>query len=162
MNVELLSNFDLMKFAKKLKIPLIDVVSKDLLYKMKPQIGCYIINLQNLNDGNGTHWTCFILKKNICIYYDSFGLLPPIPVINFANKFNRKMELIYSVDMIQNINSVLCGWFVLFFLFFISVKHKHSRNYKYLVNIHNNLFNKNNTLQNDIILQQYVKSIFHL
>ena len=43
MNIDLLSNYDLIKFCKLLKIPLVDVVNKDLLNNMTPKIGCYII-----------------------------------------------------------------------------------------------------------------------
>lgn len=34
MNIDLLSNYDLIKFCKLLKIPLVDVVNKDLLNNM--------------------------------------------------------------------------------------------------------------------------------
>lgn len=158
MNIELLSNYDLIKFCKLLKIPLVDVVNKDLLNNMTPKIGCYIINLQNHNEGDGTHWTCFIINKSVAIYYDSFGLICPVSVINFIKRFNKQMKLIYSIDAIQNIKSVACGWYVLFFLYYFNIQK--NKNYSLILNYHNNLFNKNNSKLNDKILQSIIKTIF--
>lgn len=159
-NVELLSNIDLTNFCKKLNIPLNDVISKDLLQNIKPKIGAYIVNLQNHNIGNGTHWVCFIIFKSKVVYYDSFGLVCPLPVINFVRKYNNKINLIYSIDHIQNIDSVLCGWFVLFFLYFMLIMNKNNRNYAVLVNNHNKLFNAKGSKYNDNILQSLVKNLF--
>jgi hypothetical protein len=60
--VDLLSNFDLANLYIKFNLNLNDVLNKDLLNTIEPKIGNYIINLQNSYDGNGTHWTAFIIK----------------------------------------------------------------------------------------------------
>ena len=48
-------NIQLTNLAKKMKINLVGVFSKDTLPK-RPQVGGYIINLQNHDAGSGTHW----------------------------------------------------------------------------------------------------------
>jgi len=52
----MLSNYDLKRIAGELKVPLIDVVSKDELKNQKRQIGSWIINLQDEDKGSGSHW----------------------------------------------------------------------------------------------------------
>jgi hypothetical protein len=46
-----LSNFDLEEYARKYKLPLIGVYSKDELPD-KLQVGSYYVNMQNAADGN--------------------------------------------------------------------------------------------------------------
>ena len=53
-----LSASDIEDIAKKLHLPLQGVFSKDELPR-NPVVGSYIINLQDADDGNGTHWTFF-------------------------------------------------------------------------------------------------------
>jgi hypothetical protein len=54
-----------MDFFKDCQLPLVDVVCKDRLPDRK-LIGDYVINMQNNDDGDGTHWTFakIINKKN--------------------------------------------------------------------------------------------------
>jgi len=51
------SNFDLEDLAKKYKLPLVGIYSKDELPKI--QVGSYIVNLQDSDKGSGSHW-CLI------------------------------------------------------------------------------------------------------
>ena len=51
----MLSNFDLEDMAEKDGLDLIGVFSKDMMPKERV-MGSYIINLQDYDDGNGTHW----------------------------------------------------------------------------------------------------------
>ena len=155
---ELLSNIDLVYYCKLLKIPLIEVLQKDLFEQInKPREGCYIVNLQDSNIGNGTHWTCLILTKTIAIYYDSFGLAIPTPIKKFIMRFNKKSKVLYSIDQIQDMKSVFCGWFVLYFLYFMTVLYKKSYNYRYLTNKHNAIFSLKNQYLNDRIIQKLIK-----
>ena len=70
----------------------------------------------NLDDGrmDGTHWTCFIMKDNKSYYFYSFGGTP--------DKFLLKQlpkQIIYHNYTIQNINSLLCGSYCLYFFYLI-------------------------------------------
>lgn len=158
--LDLLSNIDLLNYSKLLHIPLHQVLSKDLFAKVRPRRGGYIINLQDHDEGNGTHWTALVLLDNHAIYYDSFGIVPPDDIRKFVRRYDKKMPILYSIDQIQPLKSILCGWYCLFFLYFFTVMHKKSKaNARYLQNKHNALFSVNNRQLNDKILQQLIKNI---
>jgi len=70
----------------------------------------YIINLQNSDEGNGTHWVCFKTpaSKEPMIYFDPLiGGDPPIEVLEHAKKSGVQFHMME----IQNENSTACGWF---------------------------------------------------
>jgi hypothetical protein len=83
------------------------IFSKDKLPKDLKD-GWYVINLQNSNEGGGTHWTCFksINGNKIIEYFDAFGFSPPLEVFERANG-----DILYSERQIQDINATTCGWF---------------------------------------------------
>lgn len=91
----MLSNFDLERLAKKYRLQLNGVFSKDTLPN-KLQQGWYIINLQNLGDGQGTHWTCYYhepITKEQSVYFDSMGCVPPLVIedeLNLGDVVNRQ------------------------------------------------------------------------
>lgn len=105
-----------MKLAKKYNIPLNGVYMKNELENMIPNSGGYIINMQDSIDGNGTHWISVYFPKNKknSLYFDSFGLAPPIAIIKFMLKYSP--NIITSDEEIQNINSGFCGQYCLYFL----------------------------------------------
>lgn len=155
--VELLTNFDLEELYNKLNINLNAVLNKDLLKNITPKEGNYIINLQNSYVGSGTHWACFTIKKDIIIYFDSFGVPFPTNLLNFFYRFKKGIPIIYSIDQIQHYNSILCGYYCLFFHYFYSKsKLKDDRQ---ILNKHNSLFVLKNRKLNDKILQKLISSI---
>ena len=127
----MLSNFDIERICNKLKLPIIGVFSKDTLPDKKDgKIGSYYINLQNHNEGSGTHW---VMCKIYCddereeeteykaidkkgkrlfrcgaIYFDPFGVGMPREVEEFLAPFK---PVSYSNRHIQNVNSSECGWY---------------------------------------------------
>jgi hypothetical protein len=103
---EAISNFDLEDLAKKYKLPLIGIYSKDELPK-KIQVGSYIVNMQDSTDGNGTHWVLIkIFDKKNALYFDSFGQPLPLEVLDFLKHYK---PIPYSNRHIQNIDSSRCG-----------------------------------------------------
>ena len=60
----------------------------------------------NKDDGSqgGSHWTCFIVKDNKSLFYDSFAGAPDEFLINQLPK-----QIIYHNYKIQDLNSKLCG-----------------------------------------------------
>ena len=81
------------------------IFSKDTLPKDLKHNSWYVINMQNHNDGNGTHWVC--LKTGIPLtYFDSFGFAPPIEVMEKV-----KNGMSFNKREIQDYNSTACGWF---------------------------------------------------
>jgi hypothetical protein len=115
---ELLSNIDLEYYAYVFKVPLREVLNKDLFASKSPKQGCYIVNLESSTVGPGTHWTGLIITEKLAVYWDPFGLPPPRSIIRFIKKSPNNLRMIYSTDQIQELNSNFCGWFVLYFLYF--------------------------------------------
>jgi len=159
---KLLNNYDLEYYCKLLKIPLKAVLNKDLFQKIKAEKGGYIINLQNSNEGPGTHWTCLYIFEDIALYYDSFGIIMPQSIIKFCRKFNPKIRIVYSIDQIQHIDSIYCGWFCLLFLYYMN-RNKNAKQKAELINSHNSMFEtkeKHKRIGNDNKLKKIIKKIF--
>jgi hypothetical protein len=158
MEDELLSNIDLNYLSKLFKIPLINILSRDLFKQAVPKLGSYIVNLDH-SSGGGTHWTAFIITKDLAIYYDSFGAPLPEAVLKFIKRYNNKNKIIYSSDQIQHKDSVYCGYFCVYWLYFFNVLHARCKNYRYLVNRHNMIYSLDNRKLNDKILKGLIKKI---
>ena len=102
-----LSNFDLLKWIDFLKIPNFKgIFARD---EVRPQehSPC-IINLDELENA-GTHWVCCAPGQKFTWYFDSFGM-------GFPQEFKSSKPVIWNSSQYQNINSVLCGYYCLFFL----------------------------------------------
>ena len=110
-----LSNFDLINWVNQLGIKHFrGVFSRDDLPSEinEPEVG--IINLDS-KIGPGTHWVCYRNDdKDLCEYFDSFGLLMPNDVLKYLQTSGEK--IIYSTDEIQERDSVLCGYWCLYYL----------------------------------------------
>ena len=71
---------------------------------------------------SGSHWvaTFVDLKKNRCMYFDSYGLKPPKQILTFMSwvsnqDSSRKMPLMYSSRRVQYKNTE-CGIYCLYFI----------------------------------------------
>ena len=108
-----LSNFDLMEWVKKLGIKhLRGIYSRDELpRKIKKE--CGIINLDDIQ-GPGTHWVCYRNIDSVVEYFDPFGLIMSNEAMKYFNTSGK--QIVYSIDEIQNRNTVLCGYWCLYYL----------------------------------------------
>ena len=108
-----LSNFDLMEWVKKLGIKYLrGIYSRDRLpSKIKKE--CGIINLDDIQ-GPGTHWVCYRNIDKVIEYFDPFGLIMPSEALKYFNTSGK--HIVYSIDEIQNRNTVLCGYWCLYYL----------------------------------------------
>lgn len=160
-----MTNYDLLGAGIKYDIPIVGIFSKNQLpHSSNIREGGYIINLQNDKDefGNelgGTHWTGFYVEKNKkgkpdVVYYDSFGAGPPIDVQNFLRPLSPYE---YNDEVIQNINSSVCGYYVLYFLWFMS-RHKNIVNLDKRFKLFLKLFHKDPE-KNLGFLKKYLKEI---
>jgi hypothetical protein len=105
-----LSNIQIEKLVKKYNIKnFIGVYSKDRLPDKKRE-GWYIINMENYDDGQGTHWVCAKYDKVNSIYIDSFGFPPPLVVEEYFD------DPIYNTQQVQHLKSLRCGHFCLYFI----------------------------------------------
>ena len=75
--------------------------------------GCII----NLDDGvgKGTHWAASFIKHGIIYYFDSFSMPPPLEFVEYAKKVGMKYQY-NGGHALQNLFSVRCGYFCLYFL----------------------------------------------
>lgn len=151
-NIELLSNFDLINICKLLKLNLIGVSAKDKIPEELENKGFYIINLNNQYQP-GSHWTCFYILNKSVIYFDSFGEKAPIELYIILQK-NKITNIYNNLDQIQYIKSTGCGYYCLSFIIYISS----FKNTKFSIQ---NLekFNKifsDDEKKNDKILQTYI------
>jgi len=161
----MLTNYDLMDAGIKYNIPIVSILNKDRLPPSTDiKEGGYIVNLQNSTDefGNvlgGTHWTGFYVEKNRrgkpdVVYFDSFAGGPPISVQNFLKPLSPYN---YNTDVIQNINSSVCGYYVLYFLWFMT-RHKKIKNLDKRFEIFLDHFSKDPE-KNLSFLKNYMKEI---
>ena len=148
-----LSNSDLISICIKLKIKLVGVFMKDELNSDLKQ-GCYIINLQNHDEG-GSHWTAFIKDKNDIYYYDSFGVVPPQNLYDiFIIDSN---SLYYNTSDDQNFDATSCGWWSIAYLYYMTnskgpmLNRMKKFDYK---------FRKKDTKLNEIDLKKYIDKIY--
>ena len=140
-----LSNFDIIKIIEDMKLTHVfgGVYSKNELPILERN-KFYIINLQDSDAGNGTHWTVFFYNKPLTsIYYDSFGFIAPLPVQAKIKPY------IYNDKEIQNYNSSACGYYCIAYIKFMHGKTNYLKYFETFVN----LFDKN-TKHNDIILKK--------
>ena len=109
-----LSNFELMDWIKRLGIKHFrGIYSRNgLPNKIKKE--CGIINLDDIQ-GPGTHWVCYRNINNVVEYFDPFGLIMPNEALEYFNTSGKR--IVYSMDEIQNRNTVLCGYWCLYYLF---------------------------------------------
>ena len=109
-----LSNFDLLKWVDFLKIKNFKGIfsrdSKEHLHKT----GSCIINLDD-KIGNGTHWVATDIKGKNVFYFDSFSMPPPIEFIHYAKRIGKQI-IFNSGQPIQELQSVRCGYYCLYFL----------------------------------------------
>ena len=109
-----LSNFDLINWVKQLGIKYFrEVFSKDKLPTSMINNEVGIINLDDYI-GSGTHWVAYRNGNKYAEYFDSFGLLMPKEVEKYLSTSGK--PLIYSSDEIQDRDSVLCGYWCLYYL----------------------------------------------
>jgi len=145
-----LSNFDIIDLCKKMKIPLVNVISKDEENLFKKN-GNYIINLDNHNQ-KGSHWTALVMTKNDCLYMDSFGMNMPQEVEDFLKKKYKKDTINYNTKIIQDINSTYCGYFCIAFL--KSNKRNRNKSLMQKLKAYQNLFSTE-TNKNDKLLVNF-------
>jgi hypothetical protein len=109
----MLSNIELEDIAEKDGLDLIGVYSKNKI-PTERRVGSYIINMQDFEDGNGTHWIAFkIFDNGKACYFDSFGTIYPEDVGEFLKIFK---PIAWNNRQIQHPKSEMCGWFCLAFI----------------------------------------------
>lgn len=119
--------------------------SKDEI-RTKLNDGYYVINLQDSDKGNGSHWCCLYVSKYFDLYFDSYGFICPENIEKLCDR------LIYNNTMIQSLDSSSCGYYVILFIMYMN---KFDINDKMLIVKYNNFINlfNNDVKMNDKILK---------
>lgn len=124
---------DIIQWVKHLKIQYFrGVFSRDDLPRMLHKNECGIINLDS-QIGPGTHWVCYRNIGKYTEFFDPFGLPLAEEIHKYLSTSGKK--IIYSNDEIQERDSVLCGYWCLYFL------NERQKGISFLHTIHNPQFN---------------------
>ena len=114
-----LNNFELEDAPKKLKIPNFrGVFLLDMLPKKPNKKECGIVNFDK-SGGPGTHWVAWYKNGKTKIYFDSYGVQPPIEVIQYLGK-----PIYYNTDQVQPAGEVICEHLCLYVLKELSAGHE--------------------------------------
>ena len=106
-----LSNIDLEDAARKLKIPYFkEVFLLDTLPRKPNKKECGTVNFDK-SDGPGTHWVAWYKNGKTKIYFDSYGVQPPLEVIKYLGGSTH-----YNTDQVQPAGKVFCGHLCLYVL----------------------------------------------
>ena len=149
-----LSNFDIEEICKELKLPIVGVYSKDELEGIDKYEGSYYVNMQDSDDGNGTHWVLmYIDKDGKALYFDSFGVPPPVEIENFLKMFKP----FYVNDrQIQDMKSTNCGFYCIALDIFLKYQYDNKNDLIYNYAKYINMWSFD-TQTNDKILKEYMK-----
>ena len=72
----------------------------------------YILNMQDSNDGGGTHWVLLDNRSPKAIqYFDSMGSIPP-SIVKRLMRTTGKKQVINKFEL-QPVGSVTCGWWAI-------------------------------------------------
>lgn len=146
------SSTQLELIAQKLKLPLVGIFSKDTL-PTRCYTGSFIINMENSDVGNGTHWVLLkVFPSKEVIYFDSFGLSPPKQIIDFVGK-----KIGTSTRQIQDIDATTCGYYCIACDDYMTYQNKHRPIYERYDDFLN-IF-KADTKKNDEILLDYLRQM---
>ena len=150
----MLNNFELQEIANHYGFNL-TVLMKDELINHKPKNDNYIINLESSSVGNGSHWMSIYILNKMCFYQDSFGIAPPIEVINFCKRIPNS-HLSFSEMQMQNITTETCGWFAIGLLIHLNRTKK-----KDIIRSAGEYINQfsYDTINNNKILQTYFRNL---
>lgn len=87
----------------------------------KYECGC--VNL-SVFESKGTHWVCYSTFPKELVYFDSYGLPPPLEIVQYLRKNGREnVNLWYSTFKLQTkIDPPICGHLCLFLLKKLSTK----------------------------------------
>ena len=103
------------KYLKISKAVFRGVISRDQIENVINKTGYYIVNL-NDSTQPGSHWVVIHVRPGAkpLEYFDSFGMNAPNEVVELTDTLGVKY--IYNSTQYQDLNSVLCGYWCLYFV----------------------------------------------
>lgn len=110
MDFQPLTNFQINEYFKTDK-SFKGAVAKDILPKKFLKNTSYIVNFDNFG-GPGSHWVAIYNKlPKYVVYFDSFGLAPPLRILKFLRTTNKK--IVRNDLTIQQKDSIMCGYYAI-------------------------------------------------
>ena len=88
---------------------------RDKLPKKIRNVESGIINMDD-DEGEGTHWICYVKKSDNISYFDSFGNLPPALEVQEYLLSGGGNTINYNYNRYQRAGSYNCGHLCLQFL----------------------------------------------
>ena len=120
-----LSNFKLEDAVKRLKNPYFrGVFLLDTLPKKLNKKECAIVNFDK-SGGPGTHWVTWYKNGKTKIYFDSYGVQPPLEVVEYLGS-----PICYNTDQLQPVGQVFCGHLCLYVLKELSMDQEFQKSFK--------------------------------
>lgn len=145
---QILSKYYIGCFAAD-ELPMRTIPKKDLPCAM-------VVNLCNSSINSMLcHWTGIYLSKNNTISYFDSSSLPSHKTNKYIKKFislQRRKKVEINNQQTQSFESILCGKFVLCFLYFKAKKKSMKTYIKF--------FSKNNLRKNDEIVEKIFSNVF--
>ena len=123
-----LTNIDIYKYVRELQIPHFrGVFMRDTLPRTSYPKECGIVNF-NTSEQSGSHWVCYYKDTtNQRIYFDSFGQVTLAEIQKYLkskDEFEEKKTVIQrNTDIVQRVNTHVCGHLCLFVLTSLMRKH---------------------------------------
>jgi len=123
-----LTNFELAQYIRELRVPHFrGVFMRDELPPQVKPLECGVVNL-NTSEQVGSHWVCFYKGGvNQRIYFDSFGQVTLDEVQKYLKTVKEykmgKAVIQRNTDVVQRINTHVCGHLCLFVLTSLAREH---------------------------------------
>ena len=115
-----LTNYEIWKYVRELNIPHFRTVC--MLNALSPKVElveCGIVNLNSTGE-KGSHWVAYWKKRNVRVYFDSYGQITPVEIQKYLKTrrefFTNQNVIQRNTDIVQPINSSICGHLCLFVL----------------------------------------------
>lgn len=106
-----MTNFEIQRMLKHVK-GFVGVYCKDELPAHPKKGESMVVNLQDANDGGGTHWVALVNEADY-EYFDPFGIYPPDVVVEYMKKTDGA---VYNTWKIQDVSSIMCGYYCCYYI----------------------------------------------
>ena len=146
---EILNSNQIVNLSNKHGLPIKAVYLSGAIPPTAPVNGFYVFNMDRHPNGHGTHWVAAFCTNNDCVYFDSFGFPPNVPVMDFLKR--RYADPHFSSREIQDYYHDTCGdWCIAF-----GIAAKKNLNEMGLVGATNYFLNQfdNHTMYNELLLK---------
>jgi hypothetical protein len=167
-----LTDSQITDLAKRMRIPLAEILFKDELQAPLEYNKAYIVNLQDSTDdegheNEGTHWTFLQLVKYPNgkiekIFFDPYGAPPSSNIKKAVEETTKTKGLPYTEKDVQSLMNNACGWYCLAFGHFINACTHRTGSLYHDVEAFMSLFEDLNTSvdfkKNEYILKQFFRS----